>query len=452
MHPISTSNTALAKQFDAWLGRHFKPSEPGVAVIATRDGKVIFRNGYGMANIELGVPVKPAMVFRLGSLTKQFTAVAILMLMERGKLALEDRITKYIARYPVHGHKITVEHLLNHTSGIKSYTDMPEFWKDAKEDKSVEEQIAFFKDQPMDFKPGQSWHYSNSGYLLLGAIIEKISGQTYETFLQQHIFDKVGMADTHFDLPHKIIPGRVQGYSRNPTTNAVENEAYISMTRPHAAGSLASSVDDLAKWDAALYTERLLSQHALQQAWTPLTLKNGRHTHYGYDWGSVPLEDVTVIEHGGGIHGFATHAMRIPERRLYVAALSNTTNPPLDPGFVASYMALGLIGKPHHEPEPISLGKSALSKFVGRYKVNDWQTITITRMGTSLNVQWQEGRPTQALMAVASNGFALPNTMLRLRFNPSGAGPAHEVQLFDRGALIDTAMRIADSGSKRPVA
>ena len=203
-----------------------------------------------MANVELGVSIKPEMVFRLGAITKQFTAVAILRLGERGKLALSDRVIRFIAKYPTYGHKITVEHLLTHTSGIKSYTDIPEFWKKVKEDKSIEENIAFFKDQPMNFEPGERWQYNNSGYFRLGAIIEKVSGQAYEAFLKQHIFDTLGMADTHYDLPNKIIAGRVQGYGKNE--HGIENEAYISSTRPHAARSLASSVDDLAMWDASL--------------------------------------------------------------------------------------------------------------------------------------------------------------------------------------------------------
>ncbi len=189
-----------------------------------------------MANVELSVPIRPEMVFRLGSITKQFTAVAILMLMERGKLGLTDRITKFIPKYPTHGHKITIEHLLTHTSGIKSYTAMPEFWKDAKEDKTPGEHIAFFKDQPMEFKPGERWDYNNSGYFLLGAIIEKISGQTYTAFLKQHVFDRLGMADTHYDLANKIIRGRVQGYEKSD--NGIENSAYTTVTISRKATQL----------------------------------------------------------------------------------------------------------------------------------------------------------------------------------------------------------------------
>ncbi len=441
------TDRSLAKQFDTWLSSKFKPDEPGISVVVVRDGNVVFRNGYGMANVELGIAIKPEMVFRLGSITKQFTAVAILMLLERGKLALTDRITKFIPRYPTQGHKITIEHLLTHTSGIKSYTELPEFWKDAKEDKSLEEHIAFFKDLPMAFKPNERWDYNNSGYYLLGAIIEKASGQTYEAFLKQHVFDRLGMANTHYDMPNKIIAGRVQGYDKG--ANGIENKAYISMTRPYAAGSLASSVDDLAKWDAALYTNKLLRQSTLKQAWMPHKLKNGDAAHYGYGWGIHHGEGTTLIEHGGGINGFVTHAIRVPEQRLFVAVLANSTGPALGPDFVASRLVLHLLGKPYREPEPIPLSKSALTKFVGQYKIGDHTTITISRKAKHLFIQFRDGMTPLMLIPVAPNEFAVPELMSRLRFLVDAAGAVREYQYYDRGLVPeDIAVRVADS-SKR---
>src|SRR5262245_36905600 len=164
------------------LEKSFKPNEPGAAVIVVKDGRVIFRKGYGMANLELGVPVEPDMIFRIGSVTKQFTAVAILMLAEQGKLSLNDEITKFLPEYPTQGHKITVEHLLTHTSGIKSYTGLPEWRPLWRKDVTMRELIDLFKDKPMEFAPGERWNYNNSAYVLLGAIIEKVSGQSYADF------------------------------------------------------------------------------------------------------------------------------------------------------------------------------------------------------------------------------------------------------------------------------
>jgi CubicO group peptidase (beta-lactamase class C family) len=176
-------DAALTAKIDAVLSAVFKPGEPGAAVLVRKDGRTVLRKGYGMADLELGVPVSPDMVFRLGSITKQFTAVSILLLAQEGKIGLQDEITKFLPGYPTQGKRITVEHLLTHTSGIKSYTNVPELLKLMRQDFTVQEIIDQFKDRPMEFEPGRSWAYNNSGYFLLGAIIEKISGKTYEEFV-----------------------------------------------------------------------------------------------------------------------------------------------------------------------------------------------------------------------------------------------------------------------------
>ena len=199
----------LAATLDAMLTKLYPADAPGAAVIAVRDGRTVLRKAYGMADLELGVPLQPDMVFRIGSMTKQFTAVAMLMLVEEGKLAVSDPITKFLPDYPTGGKTITVEHLLTHTSGIKSYTEMPDFLANIRKDYTVPELIDHFKDEPMDFEPGERYQYDNSGYFLLGAIIEKASGMGYEAFLKQRIFDVVGMTQTSLDstLPHHPAPG-----------------------------------------------------------------------------------------------------------------------------------------------------------------------------------------------------------------------------------------------------
>ncbi|MGH9971179.1 MAG: serine hydrolase domain-containing protein, partial [Pyrinomonadaceae bacterium] len=202
------SDRELTTAINEALEKTFKPDEPGAAVIAVKDGKVIFRKGYGLANVELGVPVEPDMVFRLGSVTKQFTAVAILMLAEQNKLSLDDDITKFLPDYATKGHKITIEQLLTHTSGIKNYTSLPEWLSGWRKDMTVKEIIDLFKDQPMDFAPGERWSYSNSGYILLGAIIEKVSGQTYQEFIEKNIFTPLGMKHSYYDNTARLIPRR----------------------------------------------------------------------------------------------------------------------------------------------------------------------------------------------------------------------------------------------------
>jgi CubicO group peptidase (beta-lactamase class C family) len=184
-------------------------------VIVVKDGRTLFRRAYGMADLELGVPLQPDMVFRLGSITKQFTAVAILMLAEEGKLSLQDPIEKHLPGYPTQGHVITVEHLLTHTSGIQSYTDMPG-WMTSRilAPMTVQELIDGFKKEPMQFAPGTRWVYNNSAYVLLGAIVEKASGKTYEAFVRERIFQPLGMSSSHYDSSEPIIPRRAPGYTR----------------------------------------------------------------------------------------------------------------------------------------------------------------------------------------------------------------------------------------------
>jgi D-alanyl-D-alanine carboxypeptidase len=360
---IMVSDDILIQTIDKLVRENYKPNEPGAAVIVVRDGEVIYRQGQGMANLELGVPIEPDMVFRLGSVTKQFTAVAILMLAEQGKLAVHDPITKFLPDYPTHDHTITIEHLLTHTSGIKSYTTMPEWLPVWRKDFTIPELIDFFKDQPMDFAPGERFAYCNSGYILLGAIIEKASGQTYEQFIQQRIFDPLGMKHSCYDNTLAVIPRRVAGYDKGP--EGYTNAAYLSMTQPYAAGSLASSVDDLALWDAALYTEQLLKHETLQQAFVPYQLTDGSQTEYGYGWFTWEFLGHTMHGHGGGINGFGSMAIRMPEDRVFVAAVTNNVGS--DTQFFFRIVACA-IGQPIEEPAPVELSPEVLARFAGDYQ------------------------------------------------------------------------------------
>jgi len=366
-----------------------------------KDGQPVFRAGYGMANLELGVPITPDTVFRLASVTKQFTAVAILMLMEQGLLALDDPITRFWPDYPTHGHTITVEHLLTHTSGIRSYTDMPEWPPLWRKDFSVEELIDYFKDQPMPFAPGTRWAYNNSGYVLLGAIIEQLSELSYAQFVQQRIFEPLGMCQSYYDRTAQIIPQRAAGYQNG--ADGYTNAEYLSMTQPYAAGALASTVDDLARWDRALVDGMLLQPATLARAWTPYRLADGTLTDYGYGWRIGEWQGRQTMEHSGGIHGFATYALRMPAAGVFVALLSN------NPGatsteLLALKIAALLLGQPYQEPTPIALSAEQLAPYVGVYcsaEGNDW---TIVCEGERLFVQKADG-PRRAILPLSATAF-----------------------------------------------
>ena len=412
---LSDENLAVA--VNEILESTYKPDQPGAAVIVVRNGKVILRKGYGSANMELGVPIEPDMVFRIGSLTKQFTAVAVLMLAEQGKLSLDDDITKFLPDYPTKGTKITIEHLLTHTSGIKSYTSLPEWLPLWRKDMPMGELIAIFKDKPMDFAPGERWAYNNSAYVLLGAIIEKASGQTYPDFIEKNIFAPLGMKHSYYDDTARIIPRRASGYSKGK--DGFVNAAYLSMSQPHAAGSLVSSVDDLAIWDAALYTEKLVKQDSLKRAWTSAKLNNAKATNYGFGWSVNSYEGHPVIEHSGGINGFASYALRMPNDRVFVAALTNKDSE--SPGRTVLKIAALAIGKPYREPVAIKLAASVLDGYAGVYQVGEKDEAVVRRDGDTLVISFANGRKT-VISPSSETQFFVKDSRSRINFTRNAAG------------------------------
>jgi D-alanyl-D-alanine carboxypeptidase len=435
------SDNPLIQTIDNLVQESYKPNEPGAAVIVVTDGEVIFRKGQGIANLELDVRIKPDMVFRLGSITKQFTAVAILMLAEQGKLDLDDSISKFLPDYPTHDYLITVKHLLTHTSGIKSYTSMPEWPPLWRKDFTVQELIDFFKYQPMESAPGKRWAYNNSGYILLGAIIEKASGQTYEQFLQQNIFEPVGMKQSYYDNSSRIIHRRVAGYDKS--SEGFTNAAYLSMTQPYAAGALASTVDDLVLWDSALYTEQLLKQETLKQAHISHQLTDGSFTAYGYGWEISEYAGHPLIEHGGGIHGFRTRAIRMPDDRVFVAVLSN--NGGTDPGFLAFKIAALVIGQPYNEPTPVELQPEVLTLYEGFYEINAPEKIHITRKNNQLFFQYGEN-PLVELVPLSHNQFFFKDMSLnRLLFVSDADKVVVAVELHGRSGLPEIAKKVDKS-------
>jgi CubicO group peptidase (beta-lactamase class C family) len=415
---MPVDNDALS-EIDALLQAAYQPNEPGAAIIAVCQGQPVFRKGYGLANLEHGIPITSDTVFRLASITKQFTAVATLMLVEQGLLALDDPITRFWPDYPTHAHTITVEHLLTHTSGIRSYTDMPEWPPLWRKDFQVQELIDFFKYQPMQFAPGTRWAYNNSGYHLLGAIIEQLSGLSYEAFMRQRIFEPLGMRQSCYDQPARIIPKRAAGYQKGE--HGYSNAEYLSMTQPYAAGALASTVDDLAIWDRALADGKLLQQATLERAWTPYRLADGSLTDYGYGWRIAEWQGRQTMEHSGGIHGFTTYALRIPSERAFVAVLSNNPGATSNELLALKVAAL-LIGQPYREPAPIALPSHELARYAGVYHSAAVGETTIVCENDRLLLQ-EAGSPGIALVPIASNTFHPDGMPLnRLVFTADTAG------------------------------
>jgi D-alanyl-D-alanine carboxypeptidase len=425
----SAADDALAKKIDAVMSEVYKPGEPGAALLVRRDGQTIFRKGYGMADLELGVPVEPDMVFRLGSITKQFTAVSILMLAEQGKLGLQDEITKFLPDYPMQGCHITVEHLLTHTSGIQSYTDQPEWLAMWRKDMTVKEIIDLAKDKPMLFEPGERWTYCNSGYVLLGAIIEKVSGQSYEDFIDAHVFKPLGMKHSYYGSAERIIPRRIPGYQTGK--NGFINAPYLSMTQPYAAGSLLSSVDDLAVWSDAVFSGKLVGKSWLDKAFTPYKLKNGESTGYGYGWFISNNQGHRIIEHGGGINGFTSYEMTLPEDRVFLALLTNSAIAGRAPEPRAVKIAGLVLGLPEPERKAISLTAQDLDPLTGVYEDEAKEERYITREGMKLFSQ-RSGQGKNEILPASPLEFFFKDSPARILFVKNAAGAVTGLRVQDR--------------------
>lgn len=351
------------KEYDRLLGKASNENGPGATALVVKNGKVLYRKAFGMANAELGVKLTPDHIFRIGSITKQFTASAILRLAEQEKLNLQDDITKYIKDYPTHGYHISIEHLLTHTSGIKSYTGMEEFNSAMqRRDMSPTELIDFFKKEPMDFAPGTDYRYNNSAYALLGHIIEVASGKKYADYINENFFEPLAMKHSYYDTPAQIILNRAAGYERSE--DAFINTPYLSMTLPYAAGSLLSTVDDLSIWYSAVMADKVISSENRQRAHTSYTLTDGRSVGYGYGWALGNIQGSPTIGHGGGINGFLTNTVYLPNEKVFVALLTNCGC--TDPGEVAAQMAAVAIGKPYVWKK-ITMSEKELQEYQGLY-------------------------------------------------------------------------------------
>jgi CubicO group peptidase (beta-lactamase class C family) len=315
---------------------------PGLALGIYRDGKIVRAQGYGMANVEWEVPVKPDTVFQSGSIGKQFVATAVMILVEEGEVSLEDSIQKYFPDAPESWKDISVRNLLNHTSGLAEYEISernkargPFYWRlDFTEDE-LYKQIA---ELPLDFKPNERWGYRNTNYTLLGILIHRVTGKFYGDFLQERIFKPLGMTDTRIISDEDIIPHRAAGYRL--VSEQLKNQEWVSPTfNSTAEGSLYFTILDLEKWDAALYTEKLLKKSSFSQMWTPGTLLNGKRYPYGFGWRVEDANGHQLLAHGGAWQGFTSAICRYVDDRLTVVVLTNLGSPQSDPNRIAHRVA-----------------------------------------------------------------------------------------------------------------
>jgi len=335
-----SSSDAVAQYVKAEMARQHIP---GVSVLVSRGGEIVRAEGFGLSNVELQVPVKPETLFQSGSVGKQFTATAVMMLVEEGKISLDDSITKYFPDAPPTWKPVTVRHLLSHTAG---FTDYPKNFNYRK-DYSEADLLKIVYKIPLAFPPGTKWSYSNLGYLTLGILIHHVTGTFYGDVLKARIFRPLGMNTTRIMSEADIIPNRSSGYRL--VKGELKNQEWVSPTlNTTADGSLYFSIQDLAKWDAALYTEKLLKRSSLEQMWTVVKLKDGKANsgHYGFGWEITKSHGHRLIDHSGSWQGFKTQISRYVDDKLTVVVLANLAE--ADPGKIAQHVAeMYLSGEAH---------------------------------------------------------------------------------------------------------
>jgi CubicO group peptidase (beta-lactamase class C family) len=298
-----------------------QPGAVGLSVAVGRGTELVYERAQGFADLEFTVNADPETMFRIGSVTKQFTAAAIMKLSERGKLSVDDPLAKFLPDYP-RGDDITLRHLLTHTGGVPNYTDLGEKWtRIVARELPHEELVALWRELPLDFEPGTRWRYSNSGYYLLGMVIEKAAGQPYDAFLREALFDPLKLTRTRYDSNGEVLLNRAQGYRSED--GKFWNDWLIGMSQPGAAGALISTAGDLVRWQIALANGQVVKPESYEEMTLPYLLADGDESHYGFGLDLQPTGKIACVSHGGGIFGFNSFLAYWPESRLSIAVISN---------------------------------------------------------------------------------------------------------------------------------
>jgi CubicO group peptidase (beta-lactamase class C family) len=406
----------LDAEIDAYLEAHRGTGHFMGSVLVARGDEVLFSGGYGMANLEHNVRNMPRTKFRIGSMTKQFTAAAILQLQEAGKLDVESPVSTYLAEYP-NGDQITVHQLLNHTAGVPDYTSFPDFLETVRQPTTLEELVTRFQDEPLEFTPGERYSYSNSGYVLLTQIIERVSGQSYTEYVREHIFEPLGMADSGYDNHEAVLTNRASGYDF--TGDDYVNAAFVDMTFAVGAGGLYSTVEDLYKWNRALDTQVVLSAPSLAAMFAPSTVVDESAdppSYYGYGWETTGHLGRKLIWHIGRLAGFVTMTARYPDEELLVLVLSNVGGASSD--VIARDLAAIVFGEPYELPEErqvIQVDPAINEAYVGRYELRPDFILAVTSEEGRLFVQ-ATGQPKFEIYPESETEFFLKVTDAQITF------------------------------------
>jgi len=411
---IGKSNVALAqkddiqKKVDEYIDAHMQMNQFSGSILIAKNEQILVNKGYGFANYEFDIKNTPVTKFRIGSLTKGFTAVAILQLEEKGLLTLDDNLQKFIPDYP-RGNEITIKNLLTHTSGIPNHTELEDFNKERRVyEYSIIETIETFKNKALEFNPGEEFNYSNSNYILLGLIIEQVSLMSYEEYVKHNIFEPLNMKNSGFEYPQKVIKNLTQGYCIND--NEIEKAKFRNMSNAHASGALYSTTEDLYKWDRALYSEKLISNESKEKMFTEFK------DNYGFGWGIVNVFNHKMIAHSGDIDGFTSNISRFINDDISIIILSNFEQTPINR--INIDLISIVFDKKYTIPKiikSIKLSNNILQSFVGEYELQPGFVFSVSFNDDKLLCQ-ATGQPKLELTPISESEFMVKEANVKISF------------------------------------
>ena len=402
---------------------------PGVTVLVARGDQLLYKGARGAASVELGVPMQPDHLLRIGSVTKQFAAAALLKQIDEGKAKLDDPLSKFLPDYP-NGSKITLLQLLNHTSGVKSYTGISGYMREPiRRDLSTTELIKEFKDLPVDFAPGEKWAYNNSGYVLVGAVVEAISGKSWHQSVDELLLKPAMITSVHYEAGDQLFKGMARGYTLNGKGELAPAN-FLSMTQPHAAGALIGNTEGLWRWNQALHGGKLLSKASYERMTTPEGAAKPRN--YGFGIASLLLRDQRVLAHNGGIHGFSSLLNYLPASQTTVVILRNSDSGGFALDTVAQKLAAFAIGEPFADQTPVAVPVEQLKSAEGLYARDDKQTRTLRVKDGELQSQ-RTGSGVARLVPLGKDRFVFSDSVNEMQLERGADGKVTALSVFNNG-------------------
>lgn len=434
------SKADVARYAQRLMTTIYRADAPGAAVLIARGDNVLFRSALGLADVKSGAKLSADSVFRIGSVSKQFAAAGLLKLVEAGKVSLDDSLSKYVAGFP-NGKNITVLELLNHTSGVKSYTDIAA-WREGPLDKdaTTAQMIALFKDAKPDFSPGEDWAYDNSGYVLVGAVIEAASGVPWHEYLRTTLFEPLGLSHTGYGGDPKLASRQVAGYSLDD--GKVVPAKIISMSIPHAAGALVSNVDDLMKWNRALHEGRVLSNDSYRRMITPVG--KAVQANYGFGIEQARLQGMPMLAHSGGIFGFASMLKYVQGPDISVVVLQNNdaSADNQSPEVIARKLAAAAVGQPFPQAIAVPVAAAELKKLEGVYRIDKSSARVLRVVDGALTAQRTGGKQS-VLTPIGKDRFLYEDGLNHFTVLRDSAGAPTGMRFFAEGEPPGTVVALS---------